>query len=62
MTGPDAAAGIRSATPGAAIVFHSAEDSEAALLDEIVKAVRRASRGEVLIPVQLSSKPSRASG
>ena len=73
MTGPAAAAGIRSERPGVAIVFHSAEDSEAALLDaidagatgyltksataaEIVEAVRRASAGEVLIPVQLFVK------
>jgi two-component system nitrate/nitrite response regulator NarL len=35
MSGPVAAARIRAAVPGAAIVFHSAEDSESALLDAI---------------------------
>jgi DNA-binding NarL/FixJ family response regulator len=57
----------------AAIVFHSAEESESALLDavdagatayltkdatadQIVEAVRRASRGEVLIPVELFAR------
>ncbi len=34
-SGPVAAANIRSAAPGVAIVFHSAEESEAALLDAI---------------------------
>src|SRR6202022_1340288 len=34
-SGPVAAARIRSAAPNAAIVFHSAEESEAALLDAI---------------------------
>jgi two-component system nitrate/nitrite response regulator NarL len=73
MTGPAAAALIRSAMPDVAIVFHSAEDSEAALLDaidagatayltktamadDIVEAVRKAGRGEVLIPVSLFAK------
>jgi DNA-binding NarL/FixJ family response regulator len=59
--------------PAVAIVFHSAEESEVALLDaidagaiayltksatadQIVEAVRRASRGEVLIPVALFAK------
>ncbi|HEY5034808.1 MAG TPA: response regulator transcription factor, partial [Candidatus Dormibacteraeota bacterium] len=68
MSGPVAAANIRSVFPKAAIVFHSAEESEAALLDaidagatafltksatadQIIEAVRRASVGEVLIPV-----------
>ena len=72
-TGPAAAATIRSAVPEAAIVFHSADDSESALLDaidagatayltkkatadQIVEAVRRASVGEVLIPVALFAK------
>ena len=72
-TGPEAAARIRSAAPEAAIVFHSAEESETALLDaidagatayltkkatadQIVEAVRRASVGEVLIPVALFAK------
>ncbi len=71
--GPVAAVKIRSAVPTAAIVFHSAEESETALLDaidagatayltksatadQIVEAVRRASAGEVLIPVALFAK------
>jgi len=74
MTGPAAAAMIRAGVPEAAIVFHSAEDSETALLDaidagasayltkslstaeQIVKAVRQAGRGEVLIPASLFAK------
>lgn len=73
MSGPAAAAMIRSQTPDVAIVFHSAEDSETALLDaidagatayltksatadQIVEAVRRGGRGEVLIPVSLFAK------
>ncbi len=57
----------------AAIVFHSADDSETALLDavdagatayltkdatadQIIEAVRKASRGEVLIPVELFAR------
>jgi len=72
-SGPAAAAKIRAAVPEAAIVFHSADESEAALLDaidagatayltkkatadQIVGAVRRASVGEVLIPVALFAK------
>ncbi len=72
-SGPAAAAKIRAAVPLAAIVFHSADESEAALLDaidagatayltkkatadQIVGAVRRASVGEVLIPVALFAK------
>jgi DNA-binding NarL/FixJ family response regulator len=72
-SGPDAAARIRSSTPSAAIVFHGADESEAALLDAIdagatayltksatadpiVDAVRKASVGEVLIPVGLFAK------
>ncbi len=72
-TGPVAAARIRSAVPDIAIVFHSADESETALLDaidagatayltkkatadQIVEAVRRASVGEVLIPVALFAK------
>jgi two-component system, NarL family, nitrate/nitrite response regulator NarL len=72
-SGPVAAAKIRSAVPHAAIVFHSAEESETALLDaidagatayltksatadQIIEAVRRASVGEVLIPVELFAK------
>jgi DNA-binding NarL/FixJ family response regulator len=35
MRGPAAAAKIRAYVPGVAIVFHSAEDSEAALVDAI---------------------------
>lgn len=73
LTGPAAAAKIRTAVPTAAIVFHSAEESEDALLDaidagaiayltkaatadEIIEAVRKASVGEVLIPVGLFAK------
>lgn len=74
MAGPAAAAMIRGGVPDAAIVFHSAEDSETALLDaidagasayltkslstaeQIVKAVRQAGRGEVLIPASLFAK------
>jgi DNA-binding NarL/FixJ family response regulator len=73
LTGPAAAAKIRTAVPSAAIVFHSAEESEDALLDaidagaiayltksatadEIIEAVRKASIGEVLIPVGLFAK------
>ena len=73
LSGPVAAAKIRTAAPTAAIVFHSAEESEDALLDaidagaiayltkaatadEIIEAVRKASIGEVLIPVGLFAK------
>jgi DNA-binding NarL/FixJ family response regulator len=73
LSGPAAAARIREAVPNAAIVFHSAEESETALLDaidagaiayltkmatadQIIEAVRRASVGEVLIPVALFAK------
>lgn len=73
MSGPAAAARIRLAVPKATIVFHSAEESEEALLDaidagatayltksatadQIIEAVRRASVGEVLIPVKLFAK------
>jgi two-component system, NarL family, nitrate/nitrite response regulator NarL len=73
LSGPVAAAKIRTAVPSAAIVFHSAEESEDALLDaidagaiayltksatadEIIEAVRKASVGEVLIPVGLFAK------
>jgi DNA-binding NarL/FixJ family response regulator len=73
LSGPAAAARIRSAVPTAAIVFHSAEESETALLDaidagaiayltkmatadQIIEAVRKASIGEVLIPVSLFAK------
>jgi DNA-binding NarL/FixJ family response regulator len=73
MTGPAAAAGIRAGLPHVPIVFHSAEDSDTALLDaidagamayltksatadQILEAVKRASKGEVLIPVSLFAK------
>ncbi len=73
LTGPDAARMIQSAHADAAIVFHSADESEAALLDavdagatayltkdatavQIVEAVRRASRGEVLIPGEMFAR------
>ena len=73
MSGPAAAILIQEMNPGVPIVFHSAEESEAALLDaidagatayltrsatadEILDAVQRASRGEVLIPVPLFVK------
>jgi two-component system nitrate/nitrite response regulator NarL len=73
MTGPQAAGLVRAQTPSAAIVFHSADDSETALLDaidagatayltktatadQIVEGVRRAGRGEVLIPASLFAK------
>jgi DNA-binding NarL/FixJ family response regulator len=73
LSGPAAAAKIRTAVPTAAIVFHSAEESEDALLDaidagaiayltksatadQIIEAVRKASVGEVLIPVGLFAK------
>jgi two-component system nitrate/nitrite response regulator NarL len=73
MSGPAAAGMLQIAHPAAAVVFHSADDSEAALLDaidagvtayltknatpeQIVEAVRRAARGEVLIPVALFAK------
>jgi two-component system nitrate/nitrite response regulator NarL len=69
-TGVAVAGMIRSASPGTAIVFHTADDTEAAILDAIdagstayltrsatadqyVEAVKRAARGEVLIPVKL---------
>jgi two-component system, NarL family, response regulator DevR len=73
MEGPAAANLILAMDPEVAIVFHSAEDSETALLDaidagatayltksatadQIVEAVRRASIGEVLIPISLFAK------
>jgi DNA-binding NarL/FixJ family response regulator len=73
LSGPVAAGKIRSAVPEVAIVFHSADESETALLDaidagatayltkkatadQIVEAVRRASVGDVLIPVALFAK------
>lgn len=73
VSGPEAARMIQSEHAYAAIVFHSADDSEAALLDavdagatayltqdatadQIIEAVRSASRGEVLIPVALFAR------
>jgi DNA-binding NarL/FixJ family response regulator len=75
-TGPEAALMIQSRHAQTAIVFHSADDSENALLDavdagaiayltrsatgdQIVEAIRRASRGEVLIPVELFARAIR---
>jgi DNA-binding NarL/FixJ family response regulator len=68
-----AAAMIRSVAPATAIVFHTGDDKEEALLDaidtgatgfltrsasseQIIEAVRRAARGEVLIPAALFAK------
>jgi two-component system, NarL family, response regulator DevR len=73
MTGPEAARKIEGEYPEAAIVFHSADESEMALLDavdagasayltkdatadQIIEAIRRASSGEVLIPVELFAR------
>lgn len=73
MTGPAAATLIRTESPDVAIVFHSGDDSETALLDaidagasayltksadadQIVEAIRRGARGEVLIPAALFAK------
>ena len=73
MTGPAAATLIRAESPDVAIVFHSGDDSETALLDaidagasayltksadadQIVEAIRRGARGEVLIPAALFAK------
>jgi two-component system nitrate/nitrite response regulator NarL len=73
VTGPEAARMILSKHSEVAIVFHSADDSETALLDaidagatayltkdatadQIIEAVRRASTGEVLIPVELFAR------
>jgi two-component system, NarL family, nitrate/nitrite response regulator NarL len=73
VPGPEAARMLQNQHADAAIVFHSADDSETALLDavdagatayltkdatadEIIEAVRRASRGEVLIPVELFAR------
>jgi two-component system, NarL family, nitrate/nitrite response regulator NarL len=73
VSGPVAAGMIRIAIPDVAIVFHSADDSETALLDaidagaiayltksatggQLIDAVRRASKGEVLIPASLFAK------
>src|SRR5258708_15282317 len=73
VTGPAAARIIQTAHSDAAIVFHSADESETALLDaidagatayltkdatadQIIEAVRRASAGEVLVPLQLFAR------
>jgi two-component system nitrate/nitrite response regulator NarL len=73
VSGPEAARMIQAEHAHAAIVFHSADESETALLDavdagatayltkdattdQIVEAVRRASKGEVLIPVELFAR------
>jgi two-component system, NarL family, nitrate/nitrite response regulator NarL len=73
VSGPSAARTIKTAHAEAAIVFHSADESETALLDaidagatayltkdatadQIIEAVRRASAGEVLIPVELFAR------
>ena len=73
VTGPAAARTIKNAHADAAIVFHSADESETSLLDaidagaiayltkdatadQIIQAVRRASKGEVLIPVELFAR------
>jgi DNA-binding NarL/FixJ family response regulator len=73
LTGPEAARKIQAEHAEAAIVFHSADESETALLDavdagatayltkdatgdQIIEAVRRASAGEVLIPVALFAR------
>jgi len=73
MDGPAAAVQIRAEAPNIAIVFHSADDSETALLDaidaganayltkaatadQIVEAIRRAGRGDVLIDGALFAK------
>jgi DNA-binding NarL/FixJ family response regulator len=73
MSGPAAAAAIRTRIPDATIVIHSAEDSETALMDaiaagatafltrsatagQIVEAIRRAGRGDSLIPASLFAK------
>ncbi len=73
VSGPEAARMLQNAHADAAIVFHSADESETALLDavdagatayltkeatadQIIEAVRRASKGEVLIPVELFAR------
>lgn len=67
MTGAAAAGMIRTASPETAIVFHTADATEEAMLDaidagacaylntsattdELLEAVRRASRGEIMMP------------
>jgi DNA-binding NarL/FixJ family response regulator len=73
VTGPEAARMIQNEHARAAIVFHSADESDTSLLDavdagatayltkeatgdQIIEAVRRASTGEVLIPVALFAR------
>jgi DNA-binding NarL/FixJ family response regulator len=73
VSGPAAARMIKNEHADAAIVFHSADESETALLDaidagatayltkdatavQIVESVRRASKGEVLIPAELFAR------
>ena len=73
VSGPEAARMIQNQHAAVAIVFHSADESETALLDavdagamayltkdatadQIIEAVRRASNGEVLIPVNLFAR------
>jgi DNA-binding NarL/FixJ family response regulator len=73
MNGPAVAATIQSSRAAAALVCHSADAAEAALLDavdagatayltkdatseQILESVRRAAKGEVLIPVGLFAK------
>jgi DNA-binding NarL/FixJ family response regulator len=73
MSGPAAAVLIQAGAPDSAIVFHSVDDSEAAMLDaidagaaafltksatadQIVEAVRRAARGDVLMPGAMFAK------
>ena len=76
ISGPEAARMIQSEHAQAAIVFHSADESETALLDavdagatayltkeatadQIIEAVRRASKGELLIPAELFARAIR---
>ena len=76
MTGAAVARIVKAEGPDTAIVFHSADYSESAMLDAIdagatayltkdttaermVEVVRRVSRGEVLIPVELFSRAIR---
>ena len=72
-SGPEAARMLLGTYSEAAIVFHSADESEESLLDavdagatayltkdatadQIIEAVRRSSKGEVLIPVELFAR------
>jgi len=76
ISGPEAARMIQAEHAQAAIVFHSADESETALLDavdagatayltkdatadQIIEAVRGASKGELLIPVELFARAIR---